>query len=151
LPDHLVPRDIRFLAAFPLTPNGKVDRLALARTAAAPTPAPAPVAAGTAEQRVMEAWAEVLGRAPADPAANFFDLGATSIHLAVVHAKLRTAFQRDFPLTELFAHPTVRALAAFLAPDSAPAPWPAAPAGRPADRARLQQQAFARFRKPLTR
>lgn len=154
LPDHLVPRDIRFLAAFPLTPNGKVDRLALARMAAAPAPAaptPAPLAASTAEQRVMEAWTEVLGHAPADPAANFFDLGATSIHLAVVHAKLRAAFQRDFPLTELFAHPTVRALAAFLAADSAAAPRPAAPAGRPADRARLQQQAFARFRKPLTR
>ena len=30
IPDYMMPRKVEFLAAFPLTPNGKADRKALA-------------------------------------------------------------------------------------------------------------------------
>jgi acyl carrier protein len=109
--------------------------------------APVAVAADDLERRLLGLWSELLGEPVTDPAVNFFDLGATSIHLAVMHTRLRDEFRRDFPITELFAHPTTRALAAFLAPEQRVVAEP----DPVADRGRLQQQAFARFRKPHSR
>ena len=45
---------------------------------------------------------------------NFFDLGGNSIHMVQILNKLRTAFQRDLPITEVFRHPTISSLAAYL-------------------------------------
>ena len=148
LPDYMVPRDYHHLDSFPLTPNGKVDRLALAGQHAKPGRAVVSAAAPAAtEARIMGTWSSVLGREIADPTANFFDLGATSIDLAVVHARLGEEFGRVFPITEMFAHPTVRSLGQFLAPRAEDRPA----ANRPADRARQQQQAFARLRRAPVR
>jgi iturin family lipopeptide synthetase A len=141
VPAYMIPTEFHFVETFPLTPNGKVDRLALANHS---TEEKAPLStASDHEARILSLWSEVLGRPLHDPTANFFDLGGTSIHLAVVHSKLSQALQRELPITELFAHPSARALAAFLSPAAVPTSNL-----NPLNRARLQQAGLARFQRP---
>jgi acyl transferase domain-containing protein len=81
-------------------------------------------------------WAEVL-RAPSVPLdTNFFDLGGHSLLAAELQAKIRERCKVDVRVTDLFLHPTVRALAAHVKrshgvaerPARAAAPTTAAPA-----------------------
>jgi len=145
LPAYMVPGRFEVMENFPLTPNGKVDRLALTKST---TPAPTAVVAtdDSHESRILAIWSEVLGRPVTDATANFFDLGGTSINLAVVHVRLREATGHDIPITELFARPSARTLAQYLSPQVVPTTHATAQ-----DRARLQQAGLARFRRPTPR
>ncbi len=138
LPEYMVPPTIECLPALPLSPNGKVDRRALAGRPESAAGTPAAAAAGELESRIRALWRDALGGIEAGRDDNFFDLGGSSIQVARVHAALQQALDREFPITDLFAHPTLRRLAAHL---GSPAPAPAGPdAGQ---RARLQRAALA--------
>ncbi|MEU1849976.1 amino acid adenylation domain-containing protein [Streptomyces sp. NPDC019990] len=109
LPAFMVPARIRVLDAFPLSPNGKVDRRALAASKPALTraePRSEPPATPT-ERRVAEAWAQVLGAAALGRHDDFFDLGGDSFK-AVRAARLVAP---DLPAAAVFRHPTVAGLA----------------------------------------
>lgn len=142
LPAYMVPGEFRFAESFPLTPNGKVDRLVLAKTDRSDQTDPSDLTATTPQARILSLWSEILGRPVTDPDANFFDLGGTSIHLAVMHVRLRDMTGRDLAITDLFARPSAKALADFLSPQ-APAATSTAQ-----DRARLQRAGLANFRRP---
>ncbi|WP_415959932.1 non-ribosomal peptide synthetase [Streptomyces sp. 021-4] len=115
LPDYMVPTRIRRLDAMPLTANGKVDRLRLARQLTSPSAA-APAGGGSApatptELRLAAAWGQVLGlpveRIGRDD--HFFELGGTS--LAAV--RLVAAVDRLVTLREVVGRPVLRELAAL--------------------------------------
>lgn len=144
LPAYMIPGELHFTESFPLTPNGKVDRLALAELNAGHG-----VQASQEDGllgRILNLWSEILERPVTDSEANFFDLGGTSIHLAVVHVRLREMTGRDLAITDLFARPSARSLADFLSPQAAANAAPSAQ-----DRARMQQAGLARFRRPSPR
>ncbi len=121
LPDYMVPSAFEFLPALPLTENGKIDRKALLKL---PPPS---LAAGTAtsqplselgnemERIVASAWQDALGVASVDINDNFFDLGAHSLTVAEVQAKLQTDLGRDISILDLFQYSTVSTLAGHLA------------------------------------
>lgn len=145
LPAHMIPEQVRWLEAYPLTPNGKVDRRALEARACAPgaAAAPAPAPPGTDwEPRLLALWSELLGRPVTDTSATFFELGGNSLQLAVLHARLGESTGRAFPITELFSHPTVRSLAVFLGGGADAANRPSIAA-----RARQQQARFTQLRR----
>ncbi len=73
-----------------------------------------PRAASATEEAVRAAWAEVLGIADVPRDANFFELGGDSIRVAAVHAKLAAGCAGRLAVSDLFAHPTVRALASHI-------------------------------------
>jgi amino acid adenylation domain-containing protein len=143
LPAYMVPGEFVFRESFPLTPNGKVDRLALAEGNRSHTTHTTYSPEATPTARILSLWSEILGHPVTDPDANFFDLGGTSIQLAIVHVRLRELSRRDLAITDLFARPSATALAELLAP-------PAAAATRSAarDRARLQRAGLSNFRRP---
>jgi amino acid adenylation domain-containing protein len=143
LPAYMIPGEFIYRESFPLTPNGKVDRLALASEERVSQSGG--VTIGTQEERILQLWSEILGQAVSDPEANFFDLGGTSIHLAVVHVRLREMSGKDLAITDLFARPSARALAELLSPRST------ATRSAAQDRARLQHAGLARFRRPSPR
>ncbi len=141
LPAHMIPGEFRIVESFPLTPNGKVDRNKLT-TPASPPQSPAAPAGSDLESRILALWSEILEKPVTDPNANFFDIGGTSILVAVVHVRLREMTGLDFPITDLFALPNARTLAARLSPAST-----APQASAAQSRAAKSRNAFARFKR----
>jgi amino acid adenylation domain-containing protein len=121
LPEPMIPSAFVFLSAMPLTANGKIDRKALAELppplapAAANMSQPRVESVGTIERIVIQAWQEALGVAHVGLDDNFFDLGAHSLTVAEVQAKLQNELQREVSLVDLFQFSTVNTLCAHLA------------------------------------
>ena len=121
LPDYMVPSAFEFLPVLPLTENGKIDRKALlklpppnlAAGAAASHPGNEP--ANEMERIVAAAWQDALGVAAVGITDNFFDLGAHSLTVAEVQAKLQEVLGREISILDLFQYSTVSALAGYLA------------------------------------
>ncbi|WP_143079244.1 non-ribosomal peptide synthetase/type I polyketide synthase, partial [Streptomyces monashensis] len=133
LPASMLPTRWIRQDSLPLTPNRKIDRLALT---ALPASGPEPAAPACGEDRIGEtvvaAWSRVLGLEPADvdPDSGFFELGGTSMAALRVHELVRADLDREFPLSTLFRYPTVRQLTTFLRGDSTPAVTATAPRER---------------------
>ncbi|WP_406413622.1 amino acid adenylation domain-containing protein [Streptomyces halstedii] len=112
LPAHMVPHAWVPLDAFPLNANGKTDRAAL----------PAPVrdtgadgrAATTAERDVAALMAELTHSGPLGADADFFALGGHSLLAMRLVSAVRDRLGADIALADVFAHRTVRALAAHV-------------------------------------
>jgi len=116
LPDYMVPSLFLFLEAFPLLPNGKVDRAALPRPDLSRTEIiDASVAPHTPFEAVLvQIWAEVLGLERVGIHDNFFALGGHSLLATQIISRVRDAFQVELPLRTLFQAPTVSELALIL-------------------------------------
>ncbi|MER8014046.1 amino acid adenylation domain-containing protein [Streptomyces griseoluteus] len=129
LPAFMVPDAVVVLAALPLTTSGKVDHAALPRPERADLVGTVGhVAPGNATEREVAAlWSEVLGLPEISVHDTFFDLGGNSLALARLHSRIVSAFGRELPITTLFEHPTVSALARALGA----ATGPGHPAGPP--------------------
>jgi amino acid adenylation domain-containing protein len=112
LPPWMLPSVYLPIAAFPLTPNGKVDYAALPAPVAGSAESASEGAAGATEMegRVAEVWKAVLGARHIGLDDNFFDIGGTSLLLVSVHAKLQTVLTRKIPIADLFGYTTVRTL-----------------------------------------
>ncbi len=144
LPAYMIPGEFQIVEEFQLTPNGKIDRLALA---AAATPSAVRIGTGLSmESQILALWSEVLDRPVSDATTNFFDLGGNSIHVAIVHVRLMEMVGRKFPITELFALPSARAIAEYLSVKE-----PVASRTGNHDRARLAHIGFSRFRNPISK
>ena len=117
LPEIMMPEGVVLLESLPVTRRGKVDRqrLPAPETLSAGDGAPLEPPGNEAERRVADIWSEVLEVERVGVDQNFFDLGGHSLLLVQVHGRLRQAFSRPVSMLDLFQHPTVRDLAAFLA------------------------------------
>ena len=111
----MVPRTIRLLHAFPLTPNGKVDRRALPPAAPKARDARAELPQTPLEKTLAAVWERVLGQQNIAASDNFFALGGSFFLAVQVLRQVREACGREVSLPEMVHFPTVRALAAHLA------------------------------------
>lgn len=119
LPAYMVPSQFVFLEALPQTPNGKVDRKALASSPAFMRQAqqpPAPPAAQTGpsnelESEIIHLWQELLGTTEIGPYDNFFELGGHSLLVTHLVAKLRKQTGLEIPVSLFFQNPTIAGLA----------------------------------------
>jgi amino acid adenylation domain-containing protein len=124
LPPYMVPGAIVTLPAFPLTPNGKIDRKALPAptrerlTEQALVPPRTPL-----ERRLAEIWERVLAVSPIGVTDNFFDLGATSLVAAQLFAEIEHELGDALPLGAVFQAPTIEALAELLEQGAPPSRW----------------------------
>ncbi len=113
LPEYMVPSAFVFLAGFPLTVNGKLDRDALpAPGSERPHLASEYVAPQSEmEKTLADLFKVALRQDKVSVNDNFFDLGADSLMLTTLHRRLQVELKREFPITELFQFPTIRSLA----------------------------------------
>ncbi|WP_017593864.1 non-ribosomal peptide synthetase [Nocardiopsis potens] len=129
VPAYMLPAAFAVVDDIPLTSNGKLDRAALARSAAEPGPRPARAPGTDTERELHRHFCDVLGLPEADTAASFFDLGGNSLRAAVLVTRLRSALGADLALPDLFRTPSVEALARALAGRGGGRPPGAAAAG----------------------
>jgi len=117
LPEFMVPSTAVVLAAFPQTPNRKIDRKALPAPdhAAAPRESAYVSPQNEIEARIAKIWQDVLKLPQVGVEDNFFDLGGHSLLIVQVLAKVRESTGKHLPMTDLFRFPTIRTLAAHLA------------------------------------
>ncbi|WKA26401.1 non-ribosomal peptide synthetase [Bradyrhizobium roseum] len=114
LPDYMVPAVFIRLDHLPLSPNGKVDRMAL------PEILPASLSDDQAsaprdeiERFISAVWGEVLEIEAPSIHSNFFELGGQSISLMHIRRILQSKFNREIPAAVFFERPTISALAEF--------------------------------------
>jgi amino acid adenylation domain-containing protein len=113
LPEYMVPSTFMVLDAFPLTPNGKVDRRALPAPGASRLDIEASyVAPRTDTERALATiWAEVLRIDHIGTNHDFFALGGHSLLATQVISRIHKHFNRDLALQAIFEHPTIAGLA----------------------------------------
>ncbi|GAA4208566.1 non-ribosomal peptide synthetase [Streptosporangium oxazolinicum] len=123
LPDYMIPATVTALDAFPLTPNGKLDRKAL------PTPQ-IPTAGGRApesetERALADIFRDVL-HLDHEPSADddFFRLGGDSLLATRVVARVNARMSSGLSLRDLFDAPTIAALARVVGTGPAEGPAP---------------------------
>ncbi len=133
LPEYMIPAAFVSLSAFPLSPNGKIDRKQL--------PAPETIAyerstamvapANDLERKLTTLWEEVLRVTPISVTDNFFELGGHSLLAVRIFAALEKELGQKLPLATLFQSPTIRQLATLLAQESWQPAWPSLVALQP--------------------
>jgi acyl carrier protein len=116
LPDYMIPTRFLLLEQFPLTPNGKVDRRALAAIDEPPVMARLThgAAVSPTEDCVIRIWKEVLGIDQLTVTDNFFDLGGHSLLAIQVVSRLNEVFKQEISVAALFETPTVAQLAVLI-------------------------------------
>ncbi|GAB5098529.1 amonabactin biosynthesis non-ribosomal peptide synthetase AmoF [Caballeronia sp. HLA56] len=107
-----VPNHWHALKRLPRNANGKIDRNALRKIHVRRAGITSSEVSGRFELEVMAAWRSVLGDVALTPHSNFFDVGGKSLSAMQVSVRLAKTLGRDVPVSILFSHPTVAALAA---------------------------------------
>jgi amino acid adenylation domain-containing protein len=126
LPEHMLPAAFVQLRALPLTPSGKVDRLALPvpRMERALIAGRAAVAPRTeAEQRLAAIWRELLGFEDVGVTDDFFDVGGHSLLAVRMFLEIEAVFGRRLSVSALVEAPTIERLAHMLAQPDEPEAW----------------------------
>ena len=113
LPVYMLPSAFVRLANFPLNANGKVDRQALPVHVWSAAEAQMPPASDS-EKRLAAIWMEVLGVSAISRQDELFALGAQSLQLVRIQARMNREFACDLGLAELFAHPRLCDMAALI-------------------------------------
>jgi amino acid adenylation domain-containing protein len=116
LPDYMVPSAVVFLAAMPLTANGKVDRKAL------PVPditsfgvSPKTVAAGNSTEEILTAiWTDILRLTNVGVEDNFFDLGGNSLLGLRVIDRIEARFGLKVSVVKLYQYVNIRSMSRYL-------------------------------------
>ena len=123
LPEWLVPHQIALIAALPCNERGKADHAAIRAlftpTAAADDPPPddPPPKAATTEEIVAGCVAALLGCPTPRASDSFFALGGNSVQAIRLVARLAKLLGTAVPARQVFATPTIAAIArAFDAP-----------------------------------
>ncbi|WP_432132907.1 amino acid adenylation domain-containing protein, partial [Streptomyces tendae] len=131
LPEYMVPAAFVTLDVLPVNLSGKLDRAALPEPDREGEPR-GRGPRGPREEILCELFAEVLdtGRVGIDE--SFFDLGGHSILGTALASRIRSAFDAEITIRQLFKTPTVAGLSAYL--DEAGASGPARTAVTVADR-----------------
>lgn len=116
LPPYMIPGAFIPLDRLPLTASGKVDKKRLPAPGAATLPekqyAPA---RNQTEQGLVEIWQQVLNAGRVGVFDNFFEVGGHSLLAAKVMARIGKVFAVQLPISALFTHPTISALAGRIA------------------------------------
>ncbi len=116
LPDYMMPAVFITLPAFPLSPNGKIDRRAL------PVPSPEQFNSGVAyvapqtaqEKKLADIWCEVLGISKVGLNDNFFLIGGDSLRAVKLMLQVEKTTGQWLELSTFLLKPTLAGLCAAL-------------------------------------
>ncbi|MFZ5603862.1 MAG: amino acid adenylation domain-containing protein [Pseudomonadota bacterium] len=145
LPEFMVPGAIVLLDAWPLTPNGKIDRKALPKPDARDQGAHVPPR-NDSEQRIADIWCQVLKLSQVSVTANFFEVGGHSLLATQVVSRIRQAFGVELSVRTLFESPTIEKLTHAISSAAAAGFVDTAPPIVPLDPPNRDTLSFAQYR-----
>ncbi len=154
LPDYMVPAAFVCLDALPLNTSGKIDRVALLRSAPSILVTDARRAEGAPPQNQLERdlaaiWQQVLGVERVGMHDNFFDLGGHSLLMAQAHSRLQELVGHEVPIVELFRYPTIHLLALHLSEGNGVQPASASAAQQGQERGQQKREALSAQRERM--
>jgi acyl-coenzyme A synthetase/AMP-(fatty) acid ligase/thioesterase domain-containing protein/acyl carrier protein len=117
LPAHAFPNCVFNLVSLPVLPNGKIDRIALSRTAQNALPKVAEVQSQSFDSITLELlsiWKQVLERGDITIKDDFFAFGGDSLAAAAIMAAVEKIFCVNLPTGALLNAPTVEKLAKII-------------------------------------
>ncbi|ACK67014.1 amino acid adenylation domain protein [Rippkaea orientalis PCC 8801] len=113
LPNYMIPSVFIVLEEFPLTPNGKINRLALPEPTQINEDKTLITPRTPIEQQLVTIWKEVLG-VNVGINDDFFTLGGHSLLATQVISRIRQQFDLEIPLRSLFESPTILQLSSII-------------------------------------
>jgi len=125
LPRYMVPNVYVKLPELPLTANGKINRKALPRPDLTRQTAQLVRPSNELEHRLVELLQKISDVEQVSITDDFIDLGTNSLDMVQLYNEVKTEFQREITMADIFNHATVHKLAEFLS--QAPAIAPSAP------------------------
>jgi amino acid adenylation domain-containing protein len=117
LPGYMVPRNFERLDAFPLTPNGKMDRRSLAAYPLTTNSADATAAWETLapiELEMTHIWRKLFPGAPINSDSDFFELGGDSLLLVRLQSMISGKFGLRLEAVDITNHFTLGKLAKWV-------------------------------------
>ncbi|MFN7730408.1 MAG: amino acid adenylation domain-containing protein [Pirellula sp.] len=117
LPAHMIPTAFVLLDALPMTPNGKIDRLALPAPGRSRPNLAVPYAKPRdgVEETLVQFWSEVLDVDQVGIRDDFYELGGDSLRATMVHSRIIAKFRVQLPLRDVFHMRTIAELAQAIA------------------------------------
>ncbi|MFJ8942648.1 amino acid adenylation domain-containing protein [Streptomyces sp. NPDC102395] len=134
LPDYMVPLTVTVLDRFPVTPNGKIDLVALPAPGPATREQPYQAPRNDTERALADLWERLLGAERVGVHDDFFALGGHSLLATRLLAETRSLLGANVTVRHFFAGPTVARLAEAATSAAATAPTDDPPVVRRARR-----------------
>jgi amino acid adenylation domain-containing protein len=121
LPTYMVPTVLEQIAAFPLTPNGKIDRNALSRLCENSTPVRQDVrlfeaggSGSSVQLEMLEIWAKIFEGQEIRSSTDFFDIGGDSLSLVRLQAMVTRQFGVHLTMADITRHSTFGSLTTWV-------------------------------------
>lgn len=116
LPNYMLPSAFVVLDAFPLTPNGKIDKRALPKDKLIRPNTHENIIAprNFTELSLVKLWGNLLNTSPIGVKDNFFNLGGHSFLAVRLMAQIQDRFGHHLTLSTLFENPTIEKLAVIV-------------------------------------
>ncbi|MBC8952379.1 non-ribosomal peptide synthetase [Xenorhabdus sp. PB62.4] len=108
LADYMIPSAFVMMEAFPLSPNGKLDRKSLpAPDHSAMSTREYVAPEGETEEQLAIIWQELLGLDRISRYDNFFELGGHSLLVLQLQSQIKKTLDVELSIYQLFSHPTL--------------------------------------------
>jgi len=121
IPEYMVPPHYICLDAFPLLPNGKIDRKGFPLPELTNRQEREIIPPSTElESRLTKIWEETLGVSPISTRDNFFDIGGHSLMAVRLCSSINEQLETNLSISGLFQNLTIEALARQIMKNSPP-------------------------------
>ncbi|MEO0834942.1 MAG: 4-hydroxyphenylpyruvate dioxygenase, partial [Cyanobacteria bacterium J06642_3] len=114
LPQYMIPAHFVSVAEFPLNPNGKIDRRALADLKLKLESQSLTQPRTATQEQLVKIWSEVLKLDAVGIEDNFFELGGHSLLATQIISRIRETLEVEVAIASFFASPTIAALAKYI-------------------------------------
>jgi thioesterase domain-containing protein/acyl carrier protein len=114
IPAHMIPNDIILVENFPLTPNGKVDRLKLSEYNLNKAETIVDNNLNAIESKLLPLWQKILRKNSISVSDDFFAIGGNSLSAVNLFIEIEKEFQKHLPISVLYQSPTISKLAKTL-------------------------------------
>jgi acyl-coenzyme A synthetase/AMP-(fatty) acid ligase len=116
LPEFMIPTSYTIMESFPLTPNGKINRLGFPPPDLSRPELEVPLVEpnSTLEKVLISIWKEVLNLDEIGVHDNFFDLGGHSLLVTQVISRINQTSSSPITIRDFFDAPTIAELASII-------------------------------------